>query len=189
MAAVKEKTYIVTDLPFTPCGLQHFLDGSVDDEIRQRIRSVLKTEAPITEWLLIKRVINSFDIHKAGNNVRTLMISILTDMDLKTTIEYNTPVFWKRGQLPETYSVYRLFGKDDVACRDVTNVPVPEIANAMCAVLKAGGNMEYEELARKTAELLGYSRMGSNVREAMHQAAEYGVNIRKFRCRSGIYRL
>lgn len=187
MAAVKESIYTVTDLPFTSCGLQTFLEGSMDDEIRHRIRSVIKKEAPITEWLLIKRVINNFDIWKAGSNVRTLMVSILSDMGLRTTIENDTVVFWRRTQDPKTYNEYRLFGKDDLSCRDVTNVPVPEITNAMAAVLKKNGSMEYEELSRATAELLGYSRMGSNVKEAMRQAAEYGTAIRKFRRRGTKY--
>ena len=115
------------------------------------------------------------------------MISILSDMGLRTTIENDTVVFWRRTQDPKTYNEYRLFGKDDLSCRDVTNVPVPEITNAMAAVLKKNGSMEYEELSRATAELLGYSRMGSNVKEAMRQAAEYGTAIRKFRRRGTKY--
>lgn len=187
MAAIKESVYIVADLPFTACSSADFLAGAEDQEIRRRIRTVIKTEAPITEWLLIKRVINSFDIWKAGSNIRTMMISILADMNLHSSVEYDTVIFWKRTQNPASYSEYRLFGKDDLSCRDVTNVPVPEIANAMAAVLKKNGSMEYEELARAAAELLGYSRMGSNVREAMQHAAEYGTETRKFRRRGSVY--
>ena len=187
MAVIKESIYTVTDLPYTPCSLNDFLQGKEDDEIRRRIRAVIKKEAPITEWLLIKRVINSFDIWKAGSNVRTLMISILSDMNLNTAVEYGTITFWKPLQNPKSYYEYRLFGNDDLTCRDVTQVPIAEIANAMTAVLKANGSMEYEELAKETSSLLGYSRMGSNVKEAMKQAAEYGSEIKRFRRKGTTY--
>lgn len=175
MQKMKKKTYQVADLPFTAVSSRDFVKEPPAEEIRKRIRQVIRKEAPITEWLLIKRVINSFDIWKAGSSVQAYMKDILDSMDLPRTAEHTGPVYWKKQDDAVSYADYRVFGKDDLACRDVMQVPTAEMANAMAAVLAAKEPLAYKQLVRETAALMGYTRMGTNVRSCMDYAVQYGV--------------
>lgn len=175
MQKMKKKTYQVADLPFTAVSSRDFVKEPPAEEIRKRIRQVIRKEAPVTEWLLVKRVINSFDIWKAGTSVQACMKDVLDSMDLPETVEHTGPVYWKKQEDPASYAEYRVFGKDDLACRDVMQVPTAEMANAVAAVLAREGILPYEKLVRETASLMGYTRMGTNVRSCMDYAVQYGV--------------
>lgn len=180
------QVYSAADLPFTQCDSLDFVSGDYDREIAKRIVKVIREEAPITEWLLIKRVINSFGIYKAGSKIKAHMEKLLMNMRLNDTRDKTGTVYWKEKQKPSSYNVYRVFGAYDETVRDVQYVPDAEIANAAASVLEEE-NLTYEDLARKTAFLLGYTRMGTNVTAGMKRGIECAVKMKKIRQQSCEY--
>lgn len=180
------ETYEICDLPFTSVTSEELLSGEFDTEIRKRIKAVVAREAPICEWLLIKRVINSFDLYKAGARIKAHMDEILHSMKLNVIADQSGPVYWKTAMKPVSYSTYRLFGAYDLTCRDVLYVPDVEIANAAAFVASKEG-LDYENLARKTAALLGYTRMGTNVSAGMKRGIAYAVKTKRILIRKGQY--
>ncbi len=189
MPSVKQKIYQVTDLPFTSISSKEFLDNPPVDEIKKRIQKVIQKEAPITEWLLIKRVINSFNVWRAGSSVKELMTEILLSMPLTKTAEHNDFVYWKKKTDPASYNEYRIFGNDDLSCRDVLQVPEAELANALCAVISEKGSLSYDVLTRETAALMGYTKMGSNVKACMDNAIQYSIKHKKIQKKKELYAL
>ncbi|MBR4162375.1 MAG: DUF3320 domain-containing protein [Solobacterium sp.] len=189
MSSFKKKIYQVTDLPFTSVSSKDFLENPPVAEIKKRIQTVIKKEAPITEWLLIKRVINSFDIWRSGSSIKELMTDVLLSMPLAKTAEHNDSVYWKKQSDPASYNEYRIFGNDDLSCRDVMQVPEAELANALCAVLSEKGSLPYDELTRETAALMGYTKMGSNVKACMDNAVKYSVKHKKIQKKKELYAL
>lgn len=181
-----QKIYSASDLPFLSLTSDELLSGQYDAEIESRIRRVIDTEAPITQWLLIKRVINSFDLYKAGSRIRVYMEELLGRMKLNDTRDRTGTVYWKNRQKPADYNIYRLFGSYDLTCRDVQYVPDAEIANAAASVCEKE-SLDYEGLSRKTAALLGYTRMGSNVTAGMKRGIDHAVKTKRLRIRSGKY--
>ena len=181
-----QKIYAAADLPFTAVTSDEFLSGELTAEIRKRIQAVIKEEAPVTEWLLIKRVINSFGIYKAGARIRPEMEAILAGMKLNVQTDQTGRVYWKARQNPATWNEYRLFGDYDLTCRDVQLLPDAEIANAAAAVA-AKQSLEYSELARQTAELLGYTRMGSNVTAGMKRGIDLALKTRRISKKGRMY--
>ena len=89
-------------------------------------------------------------------------------------------------QKPADYNVYRLFGAYDLTCRDVLYVPDIEIANA-AASIAAKEALAYEDLARQTAALMGYTRMGTNVAAGMKRGIAYAVKTKRISVKSGKY--
>ena len=185
-AQVVQKVYEAADLPYSAVSSEEFLSGNLTKEIRKRIRDVIACEAPVCEWLLIKRVINSFGIYKAGSQIRPEMEAVLAGMKLNIQNDDTGRVYWHMGENPKKYAEYRIGGKYDITCRDVQYIPDAEIANAMISVLQEG-SMEYADLAKKTALLLGYTRMGTNVRAGMKRGEAYAVREKKIRKKSGTY--
>lgn len=180
------KIYPAADLPFLSVTSDELLSGDYDDEIRSRVYKVIRTEAPITQWLLIKRVINSFDLYKAGSRIRVYMEDILGKMKLNDTRDRTGTVYWQEKQKPAEYNIYRLFGAYDLTCRDVQYIPDAEIANAAASVAEAE-ILAYEDLARKTAVLLGYTRMGSNVTAGMKRGIDYALKTKRLKIKDGKY--
>ncbi len=172
---IKEEVYEVTSLDFTRVNVNDFLKEGNEEEIISRIRKVIDTEAPITEWLLIKRVINSFNIQKAGIHIRKKMFDILDQIDLNINEEYDMTIYWKDTQRIARYKTYRVPGYNEESIRDVTNVPIIEISNVVYKVLQEEGNLIFDDLARLTALKLGYTRMGSNVKKATKRGIEMAL--------------
>ncbi|MBE6128125.1 MAG: DUF3320 domain-containing protein [Erysipelotrichaceae bacterium] len=177
---VTNSTYAAADLPSTKVDSQKFTELVSIPEVKERIKAVIITEAPITEWLLIKRVINSFQVYKAGGRIRPFMEEILKNMKLKTTEDETGTVYWKSSQNPKTWNKVRTFGKYEETCRDVTLVPTVEIANALEFILQRDA-LDHDDLIRTTAAFLGYTRMGSNVRAGMERGLKYAIKNKKIR--------
>lgn len=178
--------YEICDLPFTSLSSDQLLSGEYDDEIARRIKAVIAAESPVTEWLLIKRVINSFDLYKAGARIKAHMDEILGRMKLNAVNDQSGTVYWKPRQKPDSYNIYRLFGSYDLTCRDVLYVPDIEIANA-AAFIASKQRLAYEDLARQTAALLGYTRMGSNVSAGMKRGITCAVKTKRIAVKGGKY--
>ena len=159
---MKKAVYVPWTFSETPVTAEEFVSGGLDDEIRKRIRAVIAKEAPVSERLLIKRVINSFSLRKAGVNVRAKMDGIISSMNLKSTADRDIRTFWKDSQDPGTYDVCRL-PADEETKRDVLDVAPEEICNGVCSLMKGKKDVIYGDLARAAAELFGYTRMGNNV--------------------------
>ena len=177
---VTNSTYAAADLPSTKVDSQKFTELVSIPEVKERIKAVIITEAPVTEWLLIKRVINSFQVYKAGGRIRPFMEEILKNMKLKTTEDETGTVYWKSSQNPKTWNKVRTFGKYEETCRDVTLVPTVEIANALEFILQRDA-LDHDDLIRTTAAFLGYTRMGSNVRAGMERGLKYAIKNKKIR--------
>lgn len=186
MFSTTHRVYTAADLPFSEVTSEDFLSGDLNQEIEKRIRTVIRTEAPVCEWLLIKRVINSFGIYKAGARIRPQMEAILSVMNLNVHTDGTGRVYWKAKQDPKTYNEFRLFGDYDLTCRDVQCVPDAEIANA-AACMAAQGGFEYKDLARETAALLGYTRMGSNVTAGMKRGIDTALKTGRLKKKAGRY--
>ncbi len=165
---INQSTYTAADLPSTAVDSGRFTELVSVPEVKARIKTVIREEGPITEWLLIKRVINSFQVYKAGGKIRPFMEEILRGMKLKISEDETGTVYWNSSQNPKTWNKVRTFGKYEETCRDVTLVPTVEIANAFEYILQREA-MDQDELIRTTAAFLGYTRMGSNVRAGMER--------------------
>ncbi len=185
MTMITIQTYEAADLPVTKIDSQNFTELVSIPEVKQRVKAVIATEAPITEWLLIKRVINSFQVYKSGSKIRPFMTEILKNMKLKVTEDETGSVYWSAKTNPKNYNRVRVFGSYEETCRDVTQVPTVEIANALLYVLR-NQVMEEDVLIRTAAQLLGYSRMGTNVREGMQRGLRLALKEKKIRRGKGV---
>ena len=178
-------TYEAADLPVTKIDSQNFTELVSIPDVKKRVKAVISTEAPITEWLLIKRVINSFQVYKSGSKIRPFMTQVLKDMKLKVTVDETGNVYWSAKTNPKNYNKVRVFGSYEETCRDVTQVPTVEIANALQYVLRDEA-MEEDVMIRTAAQLLGCTRIGANVREGMQRGLRLALKEKKIRRGKGV---
>ena len=124
--------------------------------------------------LFTRRVVQSFGITRAGSRIQSHMNSVLQKMDLQTTSQDGLLFYWKKDQLPETYAGFRVCGEEENR-RDIRDIPVQEVANAMYTVLLEQISMGQEDLLRETAGKLGYTRLGTNVLSALELSIQYAL--------------
>ena len=97
---------------------------------------------------------------------------ILADLAPKTSHQDGVTFYWREDQDPDSYAAFRVSG-DGEQKRDVRDVPVQEVANAVYTVLLEQISMVREDLIRETAKKLGYTRLGGNVTAAMEAGLQW----------------
>ena len=164
--------YTATALPVKYLSAEAFIDPWNERDIRRKIQLVIDTEAPVSLAMLTKRVVQSYGITRAGSRIQSHLNTILRKMRPKTTTQENTVFYWKNDQNPDGYVGFRASG-DGENRRDVRDVPVQEVANAIYAVLYEQISMEQDDLLRETASKLGYTRLGNHVLSALASGIRY----------------
>jgi hypothetical protein len=146
--------------------------------IRKKLEAVIQAEAPVSENLLIKRVVQSYGITRTGSRIQKYMDGILASMDLLTTSSEDRRFYWRADQDPTTYDQYRLSVNDEDR-RDAKDIPVQEAAAALCRVLYEQVSMGREDLIREAAKAMGFARLGTAVTALLTDAIAYaGANNR-----------
>ena len=152
----KAKTYEAIDLPQTELFEQSDFYGThyYDKRISENIQLLIEKEAPITYSLLVKRIAQSFGFARSGVRIQKKIDEILRKMNLKTCVWKEQTYYWKNDQAPDEYAGMRYNG-EGLAYRDIREVPIQEITNAICYVLFDQISLSEEDLAREAAKLLG----------------------------------
>ena len=158
---------------------------SMTKVIISRVEAVLADEAPISETMLTRRVLQSFGISRAGSRLQARMNDIYRRMRLKKTIQDGATVFWNPEQDPKTYAGCRYSSSE---IRDIRDVPVQEIANAIYVILYEQISMGPDDLVREAGKRIGYTRMGSNVAASLQSAIHYAEREKRIvRSSNGTY--
>lgn len=165
-AFVAAPVYKAAVVSAKPVPAEAFTEPRYVRDIQKKLEQVIRTEGPVSAAVLIKRVVQSYGISRAGSRIQSHMNGILERMDLKTTTQAEGVFYWRKDQDPETYHLFRVSGEGENR-RDAREVPVQEVANAICDVLYEQVSMGQEDLLRETAKKLGYTRLGGNVLTAL----------------------
>jgi hypothetical protein len=170
VAAPETKSIIYYEV----CSPQVFLTTSADDflhyhnreKIHRQIKSVLEMEAPISKDLLCKRVLTAWGISRMGTRVAAHLESICAELGMHKTVHDKGIFFWKNGQEPSGYAIYRI-ARQETQKRDADYLPPEEVANAIKEILSNQLSLSKADLVRETARLFGYARIGTNVENAV----------------------
>ena len=88
--------------------------------------------------------------------------------------------YWRFDQNKDEYKEYRISG-NGIHKRDIQDVPKCEIINAAYDVLDQQVALPEEELITETARILGYRRVGANVRDAITRAISHAIQKGNFK--------
>ena len=164
--------YSATVLPVVKMTTSEFADPASEKIIWDYLARILEHEAPISEELLIKRVLAGFGLTRIGNKVKHQVLDILQSKKVFCTAESGTRFYWAEGQKPEDYTGFRTSGSGNNR-RDVADVPIEEARNAVVSVLSSGIAMKEEDLCSAAADALGYKTM----RESIFLRMEKGITL------------
>lgn len=178
--------YEITALPIlTNVSFEDFLAYSSTETLTQQISWVIETEAPINRSLLCRRVLASWGVSRLGSRIQVRFERVFSAMKLNTTRdqEYNT-CFWKEGQNPDQYSVFRLAAREEER-RNAEDLPSAEIANGVCEILSNQISLPEDDLIREAAKLFQYGRVGGNVESAMRRGIQEAIHRQRVKKENG----
>lgn len=157
----------------TKLGMQSpssFMDAPVED-IKSKLMKVIDHESPISEGLLIRRVVQSYGFSRTGSNIQGRMLRIMISLPVEITNENGQKYYWNNNMTSGGYRDFRCSGEGD-SKRDAKDVSVTEAVNALCYALSQQISLSQDDLIREGAKCLGYTRLGSMVSQLMSQAVE-----------------
>ena len=126
--------------------------------VREQLVDVAEAEGPVELSRLIRLVARRFDLGVVRANREQEIAALIPRTQLHRDRKFGTFV-WPAGVDPDTWTGYRTLGP-----RSIDEVATQEIANAMRSILSTSPGLGGETLIRRSAELMGISRIGANVR-------------------------
>lgn len=179
---------VATDRPAgPPCYVVHDFGGEVRDaarfyeeghepELRDALRAVVRTEAPILRDLLYRRVLGLYELNQLGSRIRRVLDAALEACPhvVVRSDEGDGDVVYPEGEDEAPVVGYRVPDPDDPRTeRAVDEIPVCELAPAVADVLRSEVRMAEDALLRQAARRFGVSRLGRRVRERLSLAVDH----------------
>ncbi len=140
-----------------------FYEPGSRELIRRQIREIIRTEGPVCESLLKKRIVRAWGFTRTGDNILSVLHSAMP-REFEVTELGHDRVFWPEGLSPSAYHDYRVSpeGKNR---RSLEEIPPEELANAMYEVLVDFHSCEPDTLYRETVKLFGFSAVTAKARK------------------------
>lgn len=143
-------------------------DASSTRTLRDRVRAVAMTEAPVHVDDLARRVGAAFGQHRLSERLRERTLEIVGALPELTV---RGDFIWRTDQDPSTYD--RVRGSDaEGDCRALEHIPLEELAAAAAWVLDRAMSTSDRDLARETLRLFGVQRATTKATDRVRESLE-----------------
>lgn len=136
--------------------------------IEAQITEVIDTEAPISKGLLYKRILQAWNISRAGARLDFYLDSIINDMGLKYVDHHQRFYVSTDGGLTSLKLDY--YRANDVEKRDMQDIAPEELVMVVMEAVHHNLSIEEEELLRYVARVFGFSKVGRQIDEFLRYA-------------------
>lgn len=151
---------------------EHVYDPRYASELMQLMMDIINAEAPITINLLARRVAGYWGFQKSSAKLRDRILRVLEGPSKTSTqivFDDNKNCIYLSSMPPSALTFYRVPTSDEKTKRLPEDIPLPEIRIASHQY--RGLALSEDEFFRRTAAVLGFSRLGENVRQRMALAS------------------
>lgn len=166
------QTYQAAVLPKISLTSAEYGSDDTLDTVLEKVKAILEIEAPISETLLVKRVLQSCNINRGSSKIHMQNEKVFQRLGVKTTEQDGARFLWRAEQEPDAYVGYRVSG-EGIHKRDAKDIPQQETANAICEILEEQPSISKTDLMREAAKRLGYIRTGVLVLTAMERGIDW----------------
>ena len=173
---VRIKRGEITIGPYTaaaiPCGRRvpdDMFAGRHIAELGKVVEQVLAAEAPIHLELLARRVAAYYGVGRVTPRITDQVRSVL---DGRGKIGDEPEIIWRADQDPAGVQSVRVAGNNAIAVRDITEIPLSEVAAAARLVVERASGLSSTDLVRDCARLLGFARITDRVTDRVARGVE-----------------
>ena len=168
------KEYKNAELPVTAMSSAEYADIASLEQIAERLQQIIDTEAPITEYRLIRKTLRSFGISRLTPQVAEATANALKNVLCKE-YQQNGVKFYHVAEEPlDSYLAYRIDVYTDDK-RNLDEICCQELKNAVCLTLQIKGGLMKEDLVRETIRTMGYTRSRTALSDAVTIGLRYGL--------------
>lgn len=159
--------YVTCKPKATSVSAEEYASGRCDDEIAERMRAIVESEAPIEKTWLFNRVRASFGIGRSGRNVLAKNEEALSRLPHGSTDWNGHEFVWKAGQDPASYTAFRANPDRQVDC-----IAFEELRSAILHDLPYGFGLQPGDAVSQVAGAFGYTRVAARIRDVLSKAIE-----------------
>ena len=157
--------YRVFEKDLSQITIDNFYDRRTKKLIKEAISEIVQVEGPISQPVLIRTLINSTGLGRAGKNISEHLDKLVATADVKITRQSGVRFLWNHGSNPADYHTFRFREQ-----RNTEDICKYELKNAVCCLLQENGPMTKEEITKAMVNLLGYSRSSHRIEECAADA-------------------
>lgn len=157
--------YRVFEKDLSQITIDNFYDRQTKKLIKEAISEIVQVEGPISQPALIRTLINSTGLGRAGKNISEHLDKLVATADVKITRQSGVRFLWNHGSNPADYYTFRFQEQ-----RNTEDICKYELKNAVCCLLQENGPMTKEEITKAMVSLLGYSRSSHRIEECAADA-------------------
>lgn len=157
--------YRVFEKDLSQITIDNFYDRRTKKLIKEAISEIVQVEGPISQPALIRTLINSTGLGRAGKNISEHLDKLVATADVKITRQSGVRFLWNHGSNPADYYTFRFREQ-----RNTEDICKYELKNAVCCLLQENGPMTKEEITKAMVNLLGYSRSSHRIEECAADA-------------------
>ena len=157
--------YRVFEKDLSQITIDNFYDRQTKKLIKEAISEIVQVEGPISQPALIRTLINSTGLGRAGKNISEHLDKLVATADVKITRQSGVRFLWNHGSNPANYHTFRFQEQ-----RNTEDICKYELKNAVCCLLQENGPMTKEEITKAMVSLLGYSRSSHRIEECAADA-------------------
>src|SRR5690606_1685770 len=145
--------------------------------IEEQIKEVVDTEAPISRGLLYKRILQAWNISRAGARLDFYLDSIINDMGLRYADHHQR--FYVSTDAGLTSLKMNHYRANDVVKRDMQDIAPEELVMAIIEAVHHNLSIEEEELLRYVARVFGFTKVGRQINELLSYALDMAEKAEK----------
>lgn len=138
--------------------------------IAKQIKEIIKSEAPVSQSLLYKRILSAWNITRAGQRIDNHLSSLLKQSPFYSNESEGFTFWWKDEDQYKQYDLYRTGSG-----RDATDLPPEEVANAIREIMINEISLPATDLNRIAAQTFGFARGGVNIDAAIHRGLRVAI--------------
>ncbi len=153
----KQKPYVTATLTsVSSANSETVFEFQNRNSIKQQIKLLVDTEAPISKSLLYKKVLQAWNTSRAGARLDKHLEGIIKEMSIAQTTHHQ-PFYWN---INTTLDFYR---SNDIEKRNMEDIAPEEVIVALEEVVTHNLSIEEDELLRYLARTFGFAKVGKQI--------------------------
>lgn len=170
------RVYKLAGIKLESANSDYFKDEANEKDIIAKINNIVSDEEPIARTFLLKRVLNSYGLLKAGEKVMQRLNALVDKSGLEKETHNGVDFFLKsvKGQSTEYYRNDKSLNVN----RTIREISPYEIIAAAKSVVEDKISIMYDDLIRETAAALGYKKPNNEVLDSITYAVDLGIKKR-----------
>lgn len=144
------------------------------EKIKSQIMEVVNREAPISKSLLYRRILQAWNVSRAGARLDAHLDSIIQEAGL-ASVKHHQPFYVSTDTNPSNLKMAH-YRTNDIEKRSIEDIAPEELAIAVIEAVYQNLSIEEEELLRYTARLFGFAKVGRQIDASIRYAVDLAVN-------------